>query len=292
MPLDISELNRIEKQSRAEFQGGFNGAPSSYQLFTSEIVDTEAITPFEWIGSLPRVREWVGARHVADLENYDYSIKKKDWEMTIKIPYSKTWDSSKTALSAFMKNRTAQLGAQFRKDYPSDIIIQALEDGTTNLAFDGLPYFSDARDNDNLMSGSGITVENLITDITTARSTMKRFTDESGRRLGIIGNLAIIPPELEIAFLEICGSQLRDGTTNNFVGALEYVVDARLSDTSDWYFVATNEFIKPILFVSVGGVNVAVKDNTFDDRSVLVGADATGNVGYSFPELAIKVVNS
>jgi phage major head subunit gpT-like protein len=35
-----------------------------------------------------------------------------------------------------------------------------------------------------------------------------------------------------------------------------------------------------------------VKDTTFDDKSIVVGADATGNVGYSFPELAVKIVNS
>jgi phage major head subunit gpT-like protein len=125
MPLDILELNKIEKLVRDEFGGSFNAAPTSYQLFTSEITDTESITPFEWIGAFPRVREWIGARHTNDMQNYDYNIKKKDWELTIKVPYRKLWDSSQTALAAFVKQRVNQLGSQFRRDYPSDIIVEA-----------------------------------------------------------------------------------------------------------------------------------------------------------------------
>jgi phage major head subunit gpT-like protein len=293
MPLDITELNRIEKFVRDDFGKAFKQSPVSYNLFTSEINDTEAITPFEWIGALPRVREWIGARHIEDIKNYDYTVKKKDWELTIKIPYRKVWENSKTALAGFMKQKVSQLGTQFRKDYPSDIIIQALENGDTNLAYDGVPFFADdGRENVNLISGSGVTVANILSDIEKCRFTMKKFKDDKGRILNITGDLAIIPPELEVKFMEITRAKLRDGGDNVHYGALEYVVDARLSDPSDWYFVATNEFIKPLLFVSIGGVNVGVKDTTFEDRCLTVGADACGNVGYSFPELAVKVTNA
>jgi phage major head subunit gpT-like protein len=293
MPIDIAELNQIEKLVRDEFGKAFSQAPVSYQLYTSEIVDTESITPFEWIGALPRVREWIGARHIEDMKNYDYTIKKKDWELTIRVPYRKMWESSKTMLAAFVIQRVSQLGTQFRKDYPSEIVVQALENGTSNLAYDGVPFFADSgRANVNLKNGSGTTVDNLITDIETCRAAMKKFKDDKGRTLNITGDVAVIPPELEIKFMEITRARLRDGSDNVHFGSLEYVVDARLTDTSDWYFIASNEFIKPLLFVSLGGVNVAVKDTTFDNKSLTVGADATGNVGYSFPELAIKVVNS
>lgn len=293
MPLDYAELNKMEKLVRDEFNGAFNQAPVSYTMFTSEINDTEAITPFEWIGSLPRVREWIGARHIEDMKNYDYTIKKKDWELTIKIPYRKIWDSSQTKLASFMMQKVNQLGVQFRKDYPSDMIIKALEEGTTNLAYDGIPFFDSAtRSNVNLITGSGTTVDNIITDIEDCRKRMKKFTDDQGRVLNITGDLAIIPPELEVKFMEITNAKLRSSTSNIHYGSLQYVVDARLADSNDWYFVSTNEFIKPILFVSIGGVSLGIKDTTFDDKAITVGADSTGNVGYSFPELAMKVVNT
>lgn len=289
--LDIAELNKIEKLVRREFGVAFTEAPTTYQTFTSEINDTEAITPFEWIGALPRVREWIGARHIEDMKNYDYAIKKKDWELTIKLPYRKLWDTSQTALANFVSQKVRQLGSQFRKDYPSDIIIEALEAGTSNLAYDGVPFFSDTRDNVNLLTGSGTTVDNIIADLVKCRYQMKKFTDDQGRILNITGDLAVIPPELEIAFMEITRSRLRASSDNVHFGSIEYVVDARLTDASDWYFMATNEFIRPLLFVSLGGVYAETKDTTFDDKSITVRAEAKGNVGYSFPQLAIKVVN-
>ena len=293
MPLDIAELNQIETLVRDEFTQSFAQTPTSYQLFTSEIVDTESITPFEWLGSLPRVREWIGARQVEDMKNYDYTIKKKDWELTLKIPYHKVWDSSKTILAELIRQRTHQLASQFRKDYPSEIVVQALENGVSALAYDGVAFFaSSGRTNANMVSGSGTTVDNILADLAVCRAKMKRFVDDKGRQLNITGDLAVIPPELETKFMEITRAKLRDATDNIHYGSLNYVVDARLSDTTDWYFIATNEFIKPVLFVSIGGVSVAVKDTTFDNKSITVGADATGNVGYSFPELAMKVVNS
>ncbi|OHD53948.1 MAG: hypothetical protein A2Y33_12315 [Spirochaetes bacterium GWF1_51_8] len=293
MPIDIAEMNQIEKLVKDEFGGAFAQAPVSYQLFTSEIIDTESITPFEWIGALPRVREWIGARHIEDMRNYDYTIKKRDWELTIRIPYRKFWESSKTQLAMFVRQRVSQLGTQFRKDYPSEIVVQALENGDTNLAYDNVAFFANTgRANVNLIDGAGTSTDNLIADIEKCRSAMKKFKDDQGRTLNITGDLAVIPPELEIKFMEITRAKLRDGSDNVHFGSLEYVVDARLTDVSDWYFIASNEFIKPVLFVSLGGVNVAVKDSTFDNKSLTIGADATGNVGYSFPELAIKVVNS
>lgn len=293
MPIDIAELNKLEKLVRSEFTKAFNSIPTSYQEFTSEINDTESITPFEWIGALPRVREWIGARHIEDLKKYDYAIKKKDWEMTIKVPYRKAWDSSQTALAQFIKTRINSLGLQFKKDYPSEIVIQALENGTSNLAYDGVAFFANTgRTNVNLFSGSGTSIDNIIADIDKARTAMRKFVDDQGRRLNITGDLAIIPPELEFKFMEITGAKFRNNTDNIHYGSLRYIVDARLTEINDWYFVATNEFIKPILFVSIGGVEISVKDTTFDNKSITIGADATGNVGYSFPELAIKIVNT
>lgn len=293
MALDTQLLNAIEKLVRSEFAGSFKGAPTSYPLFTSEINDTEGITWFEWIGALPKVRQWVGARHAKEMTNYNYSIRNLPWELTIKVPYSKMLDKSRTALAGFARNKINQLGSQFRKDYPAETVIQTLDDGTTNLAYDSVAFFANTgRTNVNLVNGSGTTVDNILSDLNTNRAAMKNFVDEESRKLNITGNLAVIPPGLETKFMEITRAKLRSATDNIYYGALDYVVDGRLSDANDWYLLATNEFIKPLLFVSVGDVNVAVKDTTFDDRSITVGADAMGNIGYSFPQLAIKVVNT
>jgi len=292
--IDIATLNAIEKMVRAEFGGAFVGVPTSYQLFTTEIVDTEYISWFEWIGGLPRVKEWVGNRQIQQLKNYDYSIKSKDWEMTVLQQYAKFWDKSGTKLAAMVKQKISGMAAQFRRDYPAETIIQALEAGTSAKAYDDVAFFSDVsgvRTFDNLLGGSGTTVDNIITDINSARAAMKKFTDDQGRVLNITGNLAVIPPGLEMKFMEICRSKLRAAGDNMYYGALDYVVDGRLTDANDWYLLATNEFVKPMVCMINRDVSVSVKDMTFENKSIAIGADCAGNVGYSFPCLATKIVN-
>lgn len=293
--IDAKELNAIEKLVREEFGGAFMGAPTSYQLFTTEISDTENTSWFEWIGALPRVKEWVGNRQIEQMKQYDYSIKSKNWELTILQNYAKLFDKSKTKLAAMTKQKVAGLGQQFRQDYPAETIISALEAGTVNLAYDGIPFFSNAsgvRTIDNLAAGSGTTVDNIIADIKTNRAVMKKFTDDKGRVMNVTPNLAVIPAELEIQFQEITRTKLRSSSDNMFYGALDYVVDGRLTDPSDWYLMATLEFIKPIVCMITQDVQIAVDDMTFKNKSVAIGADASGNVGYSFPFLAMKIVNS
>lgn len=293
MPLDVLELNQYEKLVRKEFGGGFKGQQTSYQLFTSEITDTESLTIWEFLGGFPRVREWVGARHVNEFENYDYAIRSKDWELTIKIPYKKLLDASRTALSSLTRERSMQLGAQFRRDYPAEKIIEAIEAGTTALAYDGIAFFAtSSRDWDNLLTGTGVTLATVKADLASARAKMKKFTDDEGRVLNITGDVALIPPELEEVFMELTKATVIDSTTNVGYGSLKFVVDGRLSDANDWYLFASNEFVKPIVCVNVGDVNVALKDTTFEDKSVVLGADCTGNIGYSFPQLACKIVNT
>lgn len=295
MPLDIVELNQMEKLARDEFAGAFKQTPTNYQLFTNEITETETLSLFEFLGGFPQLREWVGARHVEELKNYNYLIHVKDWELTVLVKYKKAWDRSKTVLSQHMKGQIANLGSTFRKQWPSKKVIEAIEGGTVNLAYDGVAFFSNPSGNrvfDNLLAGTGITLDKVKADYASARAAMARFPDDHGTPLNIVGSVALIPPELESVFKELTKSQVIEGTTNVNYGSLNVVVDARLTDANDWYLLAGEEFIKPVIVVNSGGVNVQVKDETFDSKSVKVGADVSGNVGYSFPQLACKIVNS
>jgi phage major head subunit gpT-like protein len=292
MPLGIDEINRIEKLVRKEFSGAFAQSPASYKSFTSEMESTETVEYYEWMGSLPKVKEWVGARKLEDLKKYDYSIKNKDWENTIRFPYPKAWDKSKTVISSLLKQRVGQLAEQYGKDYPAELIIQMIEAGHVNLAYDGYPFFSNLRTNQNMITGTGTTVDQIIADLKTARLRQRKFVDDRGRKLNIVGSLALIPPDLEVPFQEATRARLRNSSDNMMYGASDYIVDARLTDVNDWYLLAVNEFIKPVIFQSKQGISVNVKDETFDNKQIVIGADTSGNIGYSFPELAVKIVNA
>lgn len=294
MALDYTELNAIEKFVSKAFAGAFKIQPVNYQAYTTEIQSTELIEFYEFLGTFPLVREWIGARQYEDLTEYDYSLKNKKWELTQRYPYKWVWEKSRTVLGQLIRESIGRMGASFKRDYPSRIIIGALEAGTTNLAYDGQPFYSNAGGDkiiDNLLAGTGTSVDQIIVDINAARLAANQFVDEKGRILEIVLDTAVIPPGLETQFREITGARLRSATDNIYFGSLKYIVEGRLTDPDDWFFHATNEFIKPILFQNMAGVRVAIKDDTFDHEAIIVGADAAGNVGYTFPHLSIKTVN-
>lgn len=292
--IDPAVLAAIQREVRSDFAGAFKGQPTTYQDFTTEVPASEQKTWFEFVGALPRVRKWIGERQIKRASNYNYSVQSEPWEMTIQIDENELFQKSQTVLTAAAKQRVASLGAQYRKDYPSDTIIDLIEAGTTGLAYDSVAFFSNVsgvRTFDNLLAGTGTDITHILADISSARSAMRRFTDEEGRALNIVGSVALIPPELETVFMTITKARTITGTDNIGYGMLKYIVDARLSDVDDWYLFAVDEFIKPIISVQVGEIKVEAYDSTFHTRSVEVGASSRGNVGYSFPQLAVKIVN-
>ncbi|RJR31892.1 MAG: hypothetical protein C4574_00635 [Candidatus Latescibacterota bacterium] len=294
--ISIDELNRIEKMVRDEFNNVFRDTPTTYQLFTSEIQDSENLTVFEWIGQIPSLMEWIGPRTIESLKSYDYTIRKRAWSIGIKVLYKKAFDRSGTKLSQMLKQRVNEVGTGFRSQYPANVVFDLLELGESELAFDGIPFFSDisgVRLFKNLFTGSGVdTAEHILTDIATLRPAMARYPNDQGRALNIIPDLILCPPEALGKFEEAVGIAMRSGSNNPAYGRYEVISDARLADAGDWYFSSTKQGMKPLLFVESQGPTVATRDNTFTDKSVDVGVDSEGNAGFGFPQLMAKVVNA
>lgn len=296
MGLDVLTLNAYDGMVRKEFQEAFNKAPTKgYDLYTSEIPATEHLSIFEWLGGYPQMRKWVGARAVVDLKNYKYQITNESYESSISILYNQFAKSSLTALSDNLKKKISGYAMGIRKDFPSKLTIAALEDGTTNLAYDGIAFFSDVsgvRLFDNLVAGSGITEANLLADLDTNFGVMASFEDDMGNCLQLEPTAVVCHPLLAMKFRKIFKAALTGGgDTNIYKDLIDVIADGRLTDSNDWYLIANNMGVKPIVYSSHTGITLVTVDDSWNQK-VNVGVHAVGNAGYSFPQLAIKVVNA
>lgn len=67
------------------FQQGLGQAKAEYERICTVVPATTKEQKYGWLGKLPNVREWIGARVVQNLAASDYAIKEKALELTIGV---------------------------------------------------------------------------------------------------------------------------------------------------------------------------------------------------------------
>lgn len=85
MLVNAANLDTLRVGFKTSFQNGLGQASSQYQRVATVVTATTKEQKYGWLGKIPNVREWIGARAVQNLEQHDYSIKEKPWELTLGV---------------------------------------------------------------------------------------------------------------------------------------------------------------------------------------------------------------
>ncbi len=85
MLINAASLNALRAGFSASFMRGLGQAPSQYPQVATVVPASAKEQKYGWLGKFPRVREWVGPRMVHALEQHDYAIREKKWELTIEV---------------------------------------------------------------------------------------------------------------------------------------------------------------------------------------------------------------
>lgn len=289
----------LEKGLKVEFNKAYHEAKQpDYMMVATKITSKSNSEKYGWIGDMPQLREWFGDRHVKSAEDHEYTIVNRKFEGTVDVDRDEIEDDQIGGI----KPRIQQLAVR-AKEHPMVLLSDLIANGTTGLAYDGAAFFSDRTVNDNLLAGSGVTDANLLTDLATGRATMMKFVDDNGEPLGITPDTVICPPELEIQFQKILQSSTyitatANGVKNVWAGSLKrVVVDYRLTDANDWYLLAVDYPLKPLIYQERKPPQFIALDKPTDYESfmrnrLLYGVDYRGNAGYGFYQQAIKFVNT
>lgn len=262
-------------------------------IFT-EVRSTKRQENYAWLGDMPRVREWVGDKSYGGLKDYDYSIKNKDWYVPLTVDRN---DLDDEQISAIMPS--VDMMALTMANHKQDMIIELLLNGTTELAYDGQPFFSNRSVNDNLLTGTGGTYAALQKDIADVRTAMMRFKSEDGKPMGLRLDTLVVPPELEKPVLEVIRSTavVLDGQGTNYNPVSSWVKNVivlpELEDTNDWYALATDFPLKPFIYQARKAPTPVFDDSEEKrNRKINFSVESRGNAGYGFPQMAVKVVNA
>lgn len=136
MLVTSANLDALRLGFSAAFQGGLGQAPSLYSRIATVVPATTKEQRYGWLGKVPNVREWIGARQVQNLMASDYAIKEKPLELTIAVDRDDIETDNIGIYTPLFTEMGASTGAQW------DLMCFAqLVAGFTTNCYDGQYFF-------------------------------------------------------------------------------------------------------------------------------------------------------
>jgi len=248
-----------------------------------------------WLESVDKMRLMTGEAKFTTFREESLTIIAKKYQTGLELSIDEIEDN----LGNDYKNQVALMNIAAKRLSP-ELIHGLLVNGTTDVGYDGVPFFSDAHP----LGSSVATYDNLLAGALTelnlnlGKVTMARFTNDRGDILGLEPNLIVIPPELEVTLQKLLNSQFTNavstvegsGTINTAYGAFDYIIDPLLVDTNDWYMIHTKQ-LKPFLHYERKAPYLEYTENERVERDIVKWSlKYRVGVGYGWPQSAIKFV--
>lgn len=260
--------------------------PLYKQIATVTPSTTDSET-YAWLGDIPGMREWVGDREIQNLAASGYTIRNKDFELTIGIDRNAVEDD-KIALY----NPSVEMLAQSAAMHPDELVFALLASGFSAKCYDGKPFFSDAHQvGKNTVSNKG-TAQLSLEAYIAARAGMMSLTNTKGRALNIVPDTLVVPPALEAKARDILVADFINGTRNTMQGTAKPLVVPQLAGhDSMWFLLSTSRPVKPLIYQERKKAKFVSKtaetdDNVFMKKQFIYGADSRGNAGFGFWQMA------
>ena len=159
MILNAQNLAMIFQAYSAAFKGSLENTTDANEhlQLASPVPSSAASNTYAWMGTFPRMREWLGDRQFKNLTAFGYSILNKLYEDSVAVRRTDIEDDQYGVYSMVFAEQ-GRLCAQ----HPNELVYAALTAGlTTGLGYDGVPFFSSAHP---MTDASGVTTtfSNLI----------------------------------------------------------------------------------------------------------------------------------
>lgn len=272
------------------FEAAQNADP--WQRLVMEVPSSTLTETYEWLGSVPKMAEWVDERLLGDLSEETFSLTNKHYEATVAVDRNALDDNR----LGMILPRVRQLAMEAAR-YPRELVMAKIIAGTTDTGYDGQALFSNSHTGgDNLLAGAGTSVANLQTDLTAAFAAMREFTDDHSRPMNITPDLVVVPAELEFPMRTALNAALISTTTNVYQGICDIMVAPELTDATDWYAFSTKGAMKALIYQNRKAPEFVALDAADDyanfmRRELLYGVDARCAVGVGIWHYAVKIVN-
>lgn len=287
MIVNQQALRGIATGFKTTFTKAFDTATTLWEKVATKVPSTTGEENYKWLGKMPRMREWIGDREIQNLEASDYTVKNKDFELTVGVDRNDIEDDT-IGLYGPVIQEIGQSAATF----PDDLVFALLKAGFVNKCYDGQPFFSATHKVGKQTISNKSNKKLSLTSYPVARSAIMSLVDEKGRSLKLVPNLLVVAPANEEMGRKLLLADQIDGTTNIFKGTAELLVVPDLAGADDaWYLLCTTKPLKPLIYQSRKEPKFVALDgdtdqNVFMQKKFLYGVEGRSNAGYGFWQMA------
>lgn len=136
MLINTGNLKTLYVAFKAAFQGGLTQAPSQYGVISTTVPSSTGSEEYGWLGSFPSVREWLGDRTVQGVRTHGYTIRNRQFELTVGVPRAAIEDDQYGVYSPMMTEMGRAIAA-----HPDQLVFNLLKNGPSTLCYDGQYFF-------------------------------------------------------------------------------------------------------------------------------------------------------
>jgi len=242
----------LRKGLNAAFVKAFNNGedPADVMPFIMQTKSTSNKEDYGWLGQSPNLTEWVDQRKLKALNEFEYTIPNRKFEGTLSVDE----DSIEDDQLGNVDIRINDLANKARQ-HPRQLFYEQIIKGDTELAYDGATFFSASHQEgasgvqSNIVSGSGVTLANLKTDLIAANNRLRSFLDDVGQPFneGEVQWGIVCPVGLEFLFDELNTEVQISSSTNSIKGKIKKITSSVRLSGNDWYLSDLNGVMSPII---------------------------------------------
>lgn len=159
--INAAVLQNLRTMVRSEFQNTLGKKEPLYLKVATVVPSNTKSNTYGWLGSMPTMREWIGARVVNSIKEHGYSVTNRTFETTIGILRDDVEDDIVGTYKPMVQD-LAQKGEEF----PDDLVFELLAAGFGSLCYDGQNFFDTDHPVNEKHDGTGadVSVANMVVD--------------------------------------------------------------------------------------------------------------------------------
>lgn len=132
MIINPQTLRGIYVSFNTIFTKAFQAEQPLYKSIATVTTSTTDAEIYAWLGDIPGMREWIGDREIKNLVGSDYTIKNKDFELTVGVDRNAIEDDK-----LGLYNPSIQMLGQSAAQHPDQLIFSLLASGFKEKCYDG-----------------------------------------------------------------------------------------------------------------------------------------------------------
>lgn len=272
------------------FQKTLTNTKTYWQDFASFVQSETEAELYGWAEGLPKMREWIGERHIHSLKAQAVTVINRLFELTLGVPRTKIEDDKLGTFSL-----TVSEMARSAKVLADELVFEKINGAFAALAYDGQYFF----DTDHPRSSGGVQSNKMTAALSAdayaeARKMLMQITDDQGKSMGNGTKLVLlVPPALEKMARQILNADIISNTSNVYKGTAELIVCPLLTSDTAWFLLEVSHEIRAFVYQERLAAEFEAKtddgtsDHTFIHDEYLYGVRARGAGAYGLWQFAV-----